>query len=177
MGNHFHILLETQYPNLSKSVQWINVSYAGYFNRKYKRNGYLFQGRFKSILVDADSYLKQLSRYIHLNPVRAGLVDRPTDYNWSNYNALIGKEIAPEWLETRWLLPQFGRRRKEAIAHYKDFVETIDAKKLESPQLRQLKPAIKIELIVEAVRVEFNRDKAFLLNKGHKRNIARDTAI
>jgi REP element-mobilizing transposase RayT len=211
MGNHFHILLETQHPNLSKSVQWITVSYAGYFNRKYKRNGHLFQGRFKSILVDADSYLKLLSRYIHLNPVRAGLADRPADYDWSSYNAFVDSVITPEWLETRWLLSQFGRKRKEAIANYKDFVETVDAKRSENPdkeltagfilgapdfiswvkesflsnrtadkeipQLRQLKPAIKIEMIVEAVRVEFNRDEAFLLNKGRKRNIARDTAI
>lgn len=211
MGNHFHILLETQHPNLSKSVQWINASYAGYFNRKYKRNGHLFQGRFKSILVEADTYLKQLSRYIHLNPVRAGLVDQPTNYDWSSYKAFIGKEIAPKWLETNWLLSQFGRKRKEAISHYKGFVETVDAKKLQNPekeltggfilgtpdfinwvkesflskraadneipQLRQLKPTIKIEMIVEAVCVEFNRDRAFVLNKGRKRNIARDTAI
>jgi len=211
MSNHFHILMETLHPNLSKSVQWINVSYAVYFNRKYKRNGHLFQGRFKSVLVDADSYLKQLSRYIHLNPVRAGIVDHPTDYDWSSYTAFIGKRIAPEWLETHWLLSQFGRKRKEAHANYKDFVETVDAKKLENPekeltggfilgtpdftrwvkesfladqtddkeipQLRQLKPAIKVEMVVEAVRVEFNQDEAFLLNKGRKRNIARDTAI
>lgn len=211
MGNHFHILMETPHPNLSKSVQWINVSYAGYFNRKYKRNGHLFQGRFKSILVDADSYLKQLSRYIHLNPVRAGLVDRPADYDWSSYNSFVGKKIAPEWLETHWLLSQFGRKRKEAIANYKNFIETVDAKRLENPekelaggfilgtpdftrwvkksflahrtddkeipQLRQLKPAIKVEMVVEAVRVEFNQDEEFLLNKGRKRNIARDTAI
>ena len=211
MRNHVHILMETQHPNLSKSVQWMNVSYAVYFNRKYKRNGHLFQGRFKSILVDADSYLKQLSRYIHLNPVRAGLVDRPADYDWSGYNAFIGNVIAPEWLETNWLLSQFGRVRKEALANYKDFVETVDAKRLENPekelaggfilgsadfinwvkqsflskrtdvkeipQLRQLKPTIKLERIVEVVGDTFHRDGEFLLNKGRKRNIARDIAI
>ena len=211
MSNHFHILMETTHPNLSKSVQWINVSYAGYFNRKYNRNGHLFQGRFKSILVDADSYLKQLSRYIHLNPVRAGLVDRPADYDWSSYNSFVGKKIAPEWLETHWLLSQFGRKRKEAIANYINFVETVDAKRLQNPekelvggfilgtpdftkwvkesflshrtdhkeipQLRRLKPAIKVEMVVSAVCVEFNQDKELLLNKGRKRNIARDIAI
>lgn len=211
MGNHFHILMETPYANLSKSVQWINVSYAGYFNRKYNRNGHLFQGRFKSILIDADNYLKQLSRYIHLNPVRAGLVDRPADYDWSSYNFFVGKKIAPEWLETHWLLSQFGRKQKEAIENYKNFVEKVDPKRLENPekklaggfilgtpdftrwvkesflaertddkeipQLRQLKPAIKVEMVVETVCVEFNQEEAFLLNKGRKRNIARDTAI
>lgn len=211
MRNHFHLLMETQHPNLSKAVQWINVSYAGYFNRKYKRNGHLFQGRFKSILVDADSYLKQLSRYIHLNPVRTGIAVRPTDYSWSSYNAFIGKVTIPKWLETNWLLSQFGRKRKEAIANYRDFVETVDAKTLknpekevtggfilgsadfiswvkesflskrtdvkEIPQLRQLKPMIKPERIVEIVGKEFRQNEAFLLSKGRKRNIARDTAI
>ena len=67
MGNHYHLLVETLEPNLSKAMQWIHVSYAAYFNRKRDRVGHLFQGRFKAILVEADEYLKQLSRYIHLN--------------------------------------------------------------------------------------------------------------
>jgi len=74
MPNHYHLLIEAHEANLSKSIQWLNVSYATYFNNKYQRSGHLFQGRFKSLLVDADEYLKELSRYIHLNPVRANLV-------------------------------------------------------------------------------------------------------
>jgi putative transposase len=133
MNNHFHILLETPLPNLSQSIQWINVSYAGYFNRKHQRNGHLFQGRFKSILVDADEYLKQLSRYIHLNPVRANIVKRPDEYQWSSYPSLIGKTKQPEWLETNWLLSQFGTQKKHAIMNYKDFVENADIQTLENP--------------------------------------------
>ena len=118
MNNHFHILLETQQPNLSRALQWFSVSYAGYFNRKHQRIGHLFHGRFKSILVDADEYLKQLSRYIHLNPVRAGLVNQPADYPWSSYPIYAGKVTAADWVETEWLLSQFGRTRKIAIKNY-----------------------------------------------------------
>jgi putative transposase len=133
MNNHFHILLETPLPNLSRAIQWINVSYAGYFNRKHHRNGHLFQGRFKSILVDADEYLKHLSRYIHLNPVRAKIVERPDEYQWSSYPALVGKTKQPEWMETEWLLSQFGTQKKHAVMNYKNFVEKADIHSLENP--------------------------------------------
>ena len=72
MDNHFHLLVETRRANLSMAMQWLNVSYAAWYNRKHGRKGHVFQGRFKSYLIDADEYLATLSRYIHLNPVRAG---------------------------------------------------------------------------------------------------------
>ena len=133
MANHYHLLIETLQPNLSVAIQWLNVSYAGYFNRKWGRRGHLFQGRFKAILIDADEYLKQLTRYIHLNPIRARRTKILEEYIWSSYPAFIGKIKPPEWLETRWLLAQFGRKNKEAIRNYKDFVEGIDIKSLENP--------------------------------------------
>lgn len=133
MSNHFHLLIETPLPNLSQSIQWINVSYAGYFNRKHNRTGHLFQGRFKSILVDADEYLKQLSRYIHLNPVRAKIVARPDEYQWSSYPAFVGKTKLPEWMDTNWLLLQFGSKKKQAVLNYKDFVENADMQSLQNP--------------------------------------------
>lgn len=211
MTNHFHVLLETRLPNLSQAIQWVNVSYAGYFNRKYQRNGHLFQGRFKSILVDADEYLKQLSRYIHLNPVRANLVEHPDEYKWSSYSTITGKTKEPAWLESAWLLSQFGTQRKQAITNYKKFVEEANTKDLknpakdlsggfilgspdfviwiketflstrsdenEIPQLRELKPRINIDQIVEAVCREFNCEIEIILQKGRKRNVARDVAI
>ncbi|MCK5509237.1 MAG: hypothetical protein KAI50_12055 [Desulfobacterales bacterium] len=88
------------------------ISYAAYFNRKHQRKGHLFQGRFKSILVDADEYLKHLSRYIHLNPVHAKIVETSAEYSWSSYSSFIGKAKAPGWLETGWLLSQFGRKKR-----------------------------------------------------------------
>lgn len=134
MPTHYHLLVETPQPNLSKAMQWINVSYATYFNRKRQRWGHLFQGRFKSILVDADEYLKHLSRYIHLNPVRAKLVESPSQYPWSSYSALVGKGKAPTWLETGWLLSQFGQRKSESARNYMDFVEKVEVDELEDPE-------------------------------------------
>jgi putative transposase len=133
MSNHFHLLLETAQPNLSMAMQWINVSYATYFNRKRGRHGHLFQGRFKAILIDADEYLAHLSRYIHLNPVRAKMSSKPVKYRWSSYAAVIGKVKAQQFLETDKVLANFGRTKKEARRKYKDFVEGANVKTLENP--------------------------------------------
>ena len=109
MTNHYHLLIETPQANLSVAIQWLNVSYAAYYNRKHRRRGHLFQGRYKAILIDADEYLGQLSRYIHLNPVRAGMVTAAEQYLWSSYPAFIGKTKVPAWLETGRLLGYFGK--------------------------------------------------------------------
>ena len=77
MSNHYHVLIETPQANLSVATQWLNVSYSVYFNKRHRRKGHLFQGRFKAILLDANEYLILLSRYIHLNPVRAKMVTHP----------------------------------------------------------------------------------------------------
>jgi putative transposase len=83
MSNHYHLLLETPGGNLSQIMRHINGAYTTYFNVKRKRAGHLFQGRFKAILIEADEYALELSRYIHLNPVRAGMADEPGEYAWS----------------------------------------------------------------------------------------------
>jgi REP element-mobilizing transposase RayT len=84
MNNHYHLLIETTQSNLSRIMQYINTSYTIYYNGKRKRSGHLFQGRFKSIIVEADSYFTELTRYIHLNPVRAKIVDSPGIYRFSS---------------------------------------------------------------------------------------------
>ena len=89
MGNHYHLLIETTQPNLSRIMQYINTAYTIYSNIKRNKNGHLFQGRFKSILVEADSYFAELTRYIHLNPARAEIVDSPEKYPWSSYKAYL----------------------------------------------------------------------------------------
>jgi REP element-mobilizing transposase RayT len=99
MSNHYHLLVETSEANLSQAIKWVNVSYASYFNRKRQRHGHLFQGRYKAILVDADEYLKQLSRYIHLNPIRAYMVTELCSYPFSTYPVFIGQVKTPKWLE------------------------------------------------------------------------------
>lgn len=133
MSNHYHLLVETPDANLSKAMQWVNVSYATYFNKKHRRYGHLFQGRYKAILIDADAYLKHLSRYIHLNPVRAKMVSSPAAYQWSSYGAFSGEQKVPKFIETNWLLSNFGKNRKEAQKNYRNFVEKIDAQAIENP--------------------------------------------
>ena len=133
MTNHYHLLIETPHPNLSQAIKWINVSYAAYFNRKRRRSGHLFQGRFKAVLIDADEYLKHLSRYIHLNPVRAGMVEHCKNHPWSSYPAFGGYNKRPEWLETNWLLSLFGKNQDKAEKNYRGFVESVQNQKLENP--------------------------------------------
>jgi REP element-mobilizing transposase RayT len=133
MSNHYHFLIETPHPNLSQAIKWINVSYAAYFNRKRKRSGHLFQGRFKAVLVDADEYFKRLSRYIHLNPVRAGMVAHCKDYPWSSYPAFGGYTKPLEWLEARWLLSLFAKDQGKAKKRYRNFVESVQNQKIENP--------------------------------------------
>jgi len=133
IANHYHLLIEAPEPNLSRAIQWLNVSCAAYYNHKRDRRGHLFQGRFKSILVDADEYLKHLSRYIHLNPLRAKIIEKAVDYEWSSYPAFSGKAKALRWLSVGWLLAQFGGKRKIAQRRYQQFVETVDYQSLKNP--------------------------------------------
>jgi putative transposase len=123
LGNHYHLLLETPEPNLSRGMQYLNGVYTQWFNRRHARYGHLFQGRFKSIVVEKDSYLLELARYIVLNPVRAGLARSARDWRWSSYRATSGQADTPEFLTTDWLLAQFGNTREAAIRAYRAFVK------------------------------------------------------
>lgn len=123
MTNHYHLLLATPSGNLSQIMRHINGAYTTYFNTKRKRSGHLFQGRYRGILVEADEYAKELSRYIHLNPVRAGIVREPDEYRWSSYRSYIGKEKPAGWLAGDLVLGYFGRKISEAQRRYRDFVE------------------------------------------------------
>jgi REP element-mobilizing transposase RayT len=122
MSNHYHIVVETIEGNLSKGMRQLNGVYTQYFNRHHGRVGHVFQGRYKGILVEKDSYLLELSRYVVLNPVRAGMVNDAVDWPWSSYRAMVGQAVPPSWLETTWLLRQFSKQRKRAVAKYTDFV-------------------------------------------------------
>lgn len=133
MDNHYHLLLETPRGNLSQILHHINGAYTTYFNIKHGRSGHLFQGRFKAILVEKDSYSEELSRYIHLNPVRAGLVKNPSEYGWSSYRYYTGKEREPEWLTTTFILGYFGGHGRSTYRKYREFVEKGISTKLENP--------------------------------------------
>jgi len=122
MGNHYHLLIETLKPNLSRMMRDLNGHYTIYFNRRHRRYGHLFQGRYKAILVDKGSYLLELSRYIHLNPVRAGISSKPEDYTYSSMPAYIAKTAVPSWLDIDFTLSQFGEGFHEQRKAYKEFV-------------------------------------------------------
>ena len=136
MKNHFHLLVETTKPNLSRSMQWLGVSYTMWFNRRHQRSGHLFQGRFKSVVVDPTAWGVELSRYVHLNPVRVAALglgkaaraqDRtpsPTvpdpevvrrrleilhQFRWSSYPAYISQTTAPPWLSCQTILDTMGQ--------------------------------------------------------------------
>ncbi len=104
MTNHYHLLVETPDGNLSKGMRQLNGVYTQRFNPKHKKMGHLFQGRFKGILVQKESYLLELARYIVLNPVRAKMVRAVESWPWSSYLATTGRVSKPDWLETDWLL-------------------------------------------------------------------------
>lgn len=122
MTNHYHLLVETPDANLSRGMRQLNGEHTQRFNRRHRRVGHVFQGRYKAILVQRGSYLLELTRYVVLNPVKAGMVGDPGEWAWSSYNAQVAREPAPEWLDVEWLLGQFGTRPGEAIPRYARFV-------------------------------------------------------
>ncbi|MCJ7778062.1 MAG: transposase [Sedimentisphaerales bacterium] len=126
MTNHYHLILETPEGNLSRALQWLNVSYATYYNRRHHYVGHLFQGRFKAVLVDAGEYLEALSRYIHLNPVRAGIESYAWDYTWSSCRYFVGSQNVPGWLEVNRILAGFSRSRREAKQLYAAYLSEAD---------------------------------------------------
>jgi putative transposase len=123
MSNHYHLLVETPNGNLSQIMRHVNGAYTTYFNVKRERAGHLFQGRYRAILVDRGEYGAELSRYIHLNPVRARMVESAAQYRWSSFRAYAGLSATPTWLERSVILPGFGATEGEAHARYSDFVE------------------------------------------------------
>ena len=133
MTNHYHMLLETPRGNLSEIMQHINGAYTTYFNVKRKRTGHLFHGRYKAILVEADEYALELSRYIHLNPVRAGMVSEPQEHEWTSYKYYVGMASGLEWLQTDFILGYFGVNRIESSGKYKQYVEDLLQTEYESP--------------------------------------------
>jgi len=124
MSNHFHVLLRSGSQGLSTTMRRLLTGYAVRFNRRHRRWGHLFQNRYKSILVDEDSYLLELVRYIHLNPLRVGAVNGLEDldqYAWTGHSTLVGV-MNCEWQDVDFVLGQFGQTAGKARARYREFV-------------------------------------------------------
>lgn len=124
MDNHYHLLIETNTPTLSKGMKFLNGTYTQYVNRQHTRVGHVFQGRFKAILVQKDAYLLELARYIVLNPVRAQMVRSAKAWPWSSYRATAGYLDSEACLITDGVLGGFAKTKKVAQQRYRDFVQT-----------------------------------------------------
>ncbi|MBY0574886.1 MAG: transposase, partial [Undibacterium sp.] len=123
MDNHYHLLIETNRASLSDGMKLLNGSYTQYVNRRYQRVGHVFQGRFKAILVQKESYLLELARYIVLNPVRAQMVRSAKDWPWSSYRATAGLTEGAACLTTDWVLAGFAKTKNVAQQRYREFVQ------------------------------------------------------
>ena len=132
MGNHYHLVIETPNGNMNKVLHYINGSYANYINRKRNRSGHLLQGRYKGILVDRDAYLLELSRYLHLNPVRAKIVERPEDYRQSSYRSYV-KTQKEAIVTTDLILGMVSEDGKTARRGYREYVEKGVAEEVRNP--------------------------------------------
>ena len=133
MTNHEHLFVETPEPNLSAGMQYLNGSYTSYFNRRHRRAGHLFQGRFKGHLIEARGYFLEVSRYIHLNPVRAGMVKLPREYHWSSYPGYLRAGRTLGWVRYDRVLGEFGSQLPEARRSYGRFVRAGVASPPRSP--------------------------------------------
>ena len=122
MANHYHLLIETPQPNLSRGMRQLNGVYTQRFNQRHRSVGHVFQGRYKAVLVEKEAHLLEVCRYVVLNPVRAGMVSHPSQWRWSSYRATAGLRKPPMFLTTDWVLAQFGHRRASAAKAYRQFV-------------------------------------------------------
>ena len=123
MDNHYHLMIETPDGNLSLGMRQLNGVYTQARNKRHSKTGHLFQGRYKAILIQKDTHLLEVCRYVVLNPVRARMVEKPEDWRWSSYRATGGKETAHPCLATDWVLGQFSRTRGKAEKEYRQFVK------------------------------------------------------
>ncbi len=141
MPNHYHVLLETPRGNLSRAIGWFQTTYTVRFNRRHRRSGHLFQGRFKAHLVEADRYAMELLRYMHLNPVRPRDKNARVpieyrellqDYRWSSHRSYLGLDVCPNWLSLDWL-SFFGSKRNRAQKEYRRFMDDAFEESIENP--------------------------------------------
>jgi putative transposase len=194
MKNHVHLVMETREVPLSKILQGINQSYTMYFNRKYHTVGHLFQGRYKAILCDKDEYLFALVKYVHLNPVRAGLVEDPTAYRWSSHQSYLSRED-DELVDTAQVLDMFLEDKARARKRYKvfmhnaqnvtkedvyrivdqrilgsgRFVQTVNKKTERTIALEKKRHEFSLDAIAEGIKVVFGITLKQLRGKGKNR--------
>ena len=131
MSNHYHLLVQTPDGNLSRGMRHINGVYTQRFNRRHKKEGQLFRGRYKAVLVEADSHLLEVMRYIHRNPLRAGLVKSLSDYRWSSHDGYLSRAKKWSWLHKDDLLAMLENSQKKQRSAYIDFVSKGESEEIE----------------------------------------------
>ena len=175
MSNHYHLLVETVDGNLSRGMRQLNGQYTQRFNQRHQLVGHLFQGRYKAILVQRETYLLELVRYVVLNPLRARMVESLGDWPWSSFPQIMGQVPAPSWLDIDWTLSHFGRSRSRARAAYTEFV--MAGRGLPSP-LAQTRHQLILgeDAFVEKHRQLASSDTLREVSKAERRAIAPDLA-
>jgi putative transposase len=131
MTNHYHLVLATAEGNLAQGMRLLNGAYSQYFNRRHDLVGHVFQGRYKAILVQRETYLLELTRYVVLNPLRAGMVSTLEDWRWSSHHYVMSTTPPPRWLEVRAILDQFHADPAVAVGLYQRFVQA--GRSMDSP--------------------------------------------
>jgi len=172
MPNHHHMLIETPEGNISAVMHYFLGLYARKFNKKYSRVGHVFQNRFHSILIQKESYLLQLNRYISLNPVRANLVSDPAEWPWSSYPAFIGKVPTPDFLVTDWILAQFHEDKTQARMRYRNFVLNGMGEKFPWREVKAEK-ILGDEEFVEQIRKGISKESDYTLIRRVNRQLQR----
>ena len=142
LDNHYHLVIHIPQGNISRSMRHLNGIYTQRFNRKHRRDGSIFRGRFKAILIDADSYLLEVVRYIHLNPVRANIVKTPEQYVWSSHNAYLEKQPSLSLLVRDEVHGRFGEKLNQSIKRYREFVKAGIRSDIEEFYTRKKRPNI-----------------------------------
>lgn len=141
MTNHYHLLIQTPQANLDRCMRHINGIYTQRFNRKHHVDGQLFRGRYKAILVDADSYLLEIVRYIHRNPVRADIVKHPEDYRWSSYREYIHESTGGKWLNRDFVLEMLDNNRARQVKAFTDFMKNEESEEIQDFYAKKNTPA------------------------------------
>jgi hypothetical protein len=161
MDNHDHLYIETPEANLASGMQHLNGSYTSYYNRRHRRNGHLFQGRYKAHLIENEGHYWELSRYIHLNPVRAKLVNRPEDWPWSSYRGYQRPARQVPWVTYSRVLGEFGRPEERARRAYRRFIAAGVASAPECPWNDAVQGLIVGgEIFVDRIRGKLDRRSA-----------------
>lgn len=162
MTNHYHLLLQTPNANLSRSMRHLNGVYTQKYNKRHNYDGPLFRGRYKSIVVDSDSYALELVRYIHRNPLEAGIVDDINKYQWSTHKAYLSSAEKWKWLYKDYILKLFSKSKSESIRLYKQFVKQEIPETISNIYKKKNLPAILgKETFIDRVKEKFFSESKF----------------